>query len=292
MKKLLIVAYLTCISSISAGERIDKSLEVSADGSVEIHNNRGKVTIEGWDKNKVSVKGKLDDLTKKFVFSREGDKTIIRVILPDTNTNGNVGGSKLKIFVPKKASLLFSGVSADVEISDVYNGVEINTVSGSINASNIKKRTAINNVSGDIKLKSVDGRIEISTVNGDVEADVSAKNIVVNGVSSELVIRGKDIVSVSLSTVSGDAKLYAKLVDDGDVKMSSVSGDSFFYVGGQLNAQISLETGPGGNVLNRYSSDKPTQSFIGSERLEIKLGEGAGSVRMSTVSGSIGLRKR
>lgn len=292
MRKLLIVVSFMLASTAFAAEKIDKTLDVSADGSVEIHNNRGKVTIKGWAKNQVRVKGKLDKLTEKFVFTRDGDKTTIRVILPNKNANGNVGGSKLKIFVPQKVALLFNGVSADVEISNIHRGVEVNSVSGSVDVSNIKTRTYIKNVSGDIKLRSVEGRIEVSTVNGEVDAEVSAKNIIVSGVSSELIIKAKDIESATLSTVSGDAKLYADLLDDGKVEISNVSGDSFFYAGEQLNAQTSLETGPGGDIINRYSSDNPIQSFIGSKKLITKLGDGSGSIRMSTVSGHISLKKR
>ena len=115
MKIQLALTLLTFSMVVIAGEKIDKSLEVSAKGKVEIHNNRGEIVVSGWDKNEVSVKGELDDLTEKFIFSSDKDKTIIKVVLPDRNSNSKSGrGSNLEIFVPNNTSVQFGGVATNV----------------------------------------------------------------------------------------------------------------------------------------------------------------------------------
>jgi len=292
MKKLLIILCSMWVLSSIAGEKIDKQLDVSATGEVEIHNTRGKIEVQGWEKNVVSVKGELDNMTEKFVFSHKDGKTLIKVVLPKSySTSKRSKGSKLKIFVPLRVAVNLNGVSTDLEIVNVQGGVEINTVSGNAELKNIAKRTYINSVSGDIDLKNIKGRIEISTVSGNVKASVSATKIAVAGVSSDITVKATSFDSVKIVTVSGDAHLHGSLLADGDVKMNNVSGDSFFYVAGELDARITLETGPGGDIVNKYSSDKPTSSFIGSETLKFTVGEGNGTVRMHTVSGTIGLRK-
>jgi len=292
VKKLIVLLCSLLVLPVVAGEKIDKTLDVSATGEVEIHNTRGKIELKGWDKNQVSVKGELDKLTEKFVFTHSDGKTLIKVILPDSHsTSKRSRGSKLKIFVPLKVAVQLNGVSTDLVISNLHGGVDINSVSGDVELSNIGKRTYVNNVSGDIDLKEVSGRIEISTVSGDVEADVSATKIFVAGVSSDINVKTVEFETAKITTVSGNANLRGTLLEGGDVKMNNVSGDSLFYVSGQLDARVTLETGPGGDVVNNYSSDRPTSSFIGSELLKFTSGEGSGSIRMYTVTGTIGLRK-
>jgi len=292
MKNLVIILCSMWVLSSIAGEKIDKKLEVSATGLVEIHNTRGKIELQGWDKNVVNIKGELDNMTEKFVFSHSDEKTLIKVVLPKSySTSKRSRGSKLKIFVPLQVAVQINGVSTDVEISNVQGGVEINTVSGDAELKNIAKRTYINSVSGDVNLKDIKDRIEISTVSGNVKASVSATKIAIAGVSSDITVKASSFDTAKIVTVSGDAHLHGTLLADGDVKMTNVSGDSYFHVGGELDARITLETGPGGDIVNKYSSDKPTSSFIGSESLKFTSGKGNGTVRMHTVSGSIGLRK-
>jgi len=290
----VVAAFALFILSLGAfaGDKIDKTLDMVGDGEVEIHNNRGNIVLEGWDKDQVSVKGELDDLTEKFVFVSEGNKTLIKVVLPDRNYHSKSGrGSNLKIFVPMNVSVQFGGVATDLEISKINGGVDISSVSGSIQLSSIGKRAYINSISGNIKLKDVAGSLEVSTVSGDVDASVSANRIAINGVSSNITVRTENIELAKLSTVSGDTKLYGRLEKEGEVKLGNVSGDSYFYVKGDLNARVDLETGPGGDVINQYSDEKPTSSFIGSEKLKYTAGSGEGLIRMSTVSGEIGLKR-
>ncbi len=291
--KTLVALTLSILSVAAiAGEKVDKTLDMNATGEVEIHNNRGDIVVKGWDKNQVSVKGELDDLAEKFVFKVEGDKTYIKVVLPDRNSNSRSGkGSDLKIFVPMGVSVQFGGVATDLDFSNINGGVDISSVSGEIKISKINKRAYINSVSGDITLNDIAGKIEVSTVSGDVVAKVASKRLAISGVSSDISVKTDSIELAKLSTVSGNTKLYGKLANNGEIKLSNVSGDSYFYVQGELNARVALDTGPGGNVVNKYSDDKPTSSFIGSEKLKFTAGNGDGLVRMSTVSGEIGLKQ-
>jgi len=286
-----VVCLLASINLAIAGEKIDKKLDASDLKEVEIHNNRGSVEITGWDKEQIVVKGELDDLTEKFVFSNSGDKALIKVVLPHRNFNSRSGkGSKLKIYVPRNVAVQFGGVATDLKISDLNNGVDIGSVSGNITLKSINGKGYINSVSGKIDVKQLTGRMEITTVSGDVKATVSSKRISVGGVSSDISITTEAIESIAISTVSGDAKVYGRLLEDGSIKLSNVSGDSYYYAMSGLNARVALETGPGGDVINKYSDDKPTSSFIGSEKLKFTAGNGEGLIRMSTVSGEIGLK--
>jgi len=292
MKKLLVLVFLLFSITAIAGDKIDKSLEVSGQGEIEIHNNRGKITLKGWDKNQVSVKGELDDLTEKFIFTTEGDKTLIKVVLSETNMHSRSGdGSNLKIFIPSNLAVQFGGVATDLDFSEVKNGIDINSVSGNVNLNKVDGRIYINSVSGNLELKALTGQLEISTVSGDVNGTVSSKKLTVNGVSSDIIIKTQQFEMAKLSTVSGDTKLYGQLESDGEIRLNSVSGNSYFYISDELNAKVVLDTGPGGNVVNDYSNEKPTSSFIGSEKLQFIAGNGKGEIRMSTVSGNIGLKK-
>ena len=228
MKKLVPLFLIGfCVQAI-AGDKVDKSLDVRADGVVEVHNVRGEIKVTGWPQNQVKVSGTLDDLTEKFVFKSEDGHTLIKVKLPRNSGSRSREGSKLTIMLPQNSKLVFSGVATDVNVTEVYGGVDINSVSGDIKVKKTKGRTYINSVSGELQLDDIEGSLEVSTVSGDLDAKVNSQKIAVSGVSADLVVKSQQIESASVSTVSGDTRIYGKLLDDGELKLSSVSGEAFY----------------------------------------------------------------
>lgn len=290
MKKLISLFIVSFSLNILAGDKVDQSLDVKSDGFVEIHNVRGEIDIVGWSNSQVKVTGTLDDITEKFIFSTDDGHTIIKIKLPRNSHNKSRGGSNLKIMVPVASRVSFSGVATDLDVEYIDGGIDINSVSGDINVNGVKKRTYINSVSGEIELKSLEGSLEVSTVSGDLKAFADCKRVSVSGVSADINLSLRKIESAHLSTVSGDTKIIGLLVDDGELKLSTVSGDAFYHVNGELNARIAMETAPGGDITNNYSEDKPKSSFINSHSLRFTSGNGDGTIRMSTVSGNIGLK--
>jgi len=291
MNKLMTLCVFCFSLNVMAGEKVDKSIKAQAKGFVEIHNVRGEIDIVGWAKSEIKVTGTLDDMTEKFIFTSSDGHTSIKVKLPRNSHNRSRGGSDLKIMVPEGSKVNFSGVATDLSAKNIVGGIDVNSVSGDIDVSNSAGRTYINSVSGELKLEALQGTLEVSTVSGDLDAQVDCKTLSVSAVSAEVRLNLKQIKSARLSTVSGDINIAGELINDGELKMSSVSGDAFFHVRGELNAQISMETAPGGNITNQYSDDKAKSSFINSHNLRFTAGNGDGVIRMSTVSGNIGLKK-
>ncbi|WP_444997879.1 DUF4097 family beta strand repeat-containing protein [Aliikangiella sp. IMCC44359] len=291
MRKFIALLLLSISFNALAGEKVDKTIDAEADGTVEIHNVRGKVVITGWENNQVKVSGTLDDLAEEFIFERKGSKTKIKVKLPRNSSHHSRDGSKLKIMVPTRSKVSFSGVATDLEADLIRGGIDVNSVSGDIKINNTQERTYINSVSGDLVLRDLIGRLEVSTVSGDLDAIVNCEKVNISGVSAELKVKLQKIESANVSNVSGDTHVYGRLISDGEVRLSSVSGEAIYYVDGELDAKVNIETAPGGEIINQYSDDKPVSSFINSHRLKFTAGGGNGVLNMSTVSGDIGLKK-
>ncbi|TQV76530.1 DUF4097 domain-containing protein [Aliikangiella marina] len=290
MKKLVSLILVSLSFSAFAGDKVDKELSAPLDGVVEIHNVRGEINIIGWDQPKVTVKGTLDDLTEKFVFASKGSTTYIKVKLPKNSRHHNRDGSNLSINVPQGSEVVFSGVATDLTISKIDGGLDIKSVSGDISINETKGRTQINSISGILKLKDVVGSLEVSTISGDLDADVSCDKVRVSGVSADLKVKLDSIQSAKVSNVSGDTTISGVLNSDGELDMGSVSGTAVYVVDGELDARVVMETAPGGDIVNDYTDDKPISSFINSQNLRFTAGEGKGRVKMSTVSGDVGLK--
>ena len=292
MKTNLLLLLAFASSTIFAAENVDQSLKVSPNGQIEIHNVRGEITLTGWKDAAVRVKGRLDDLVEKFIFESTDERTVIKVQLPRNSSFRSGEGSKLDIYVPRNSRVTFSGVATDLIISKLDGNLKVNSVSGDIRIFDTQGKSYVNSVSGDLDLSGLKGNIDIQTVSGDLTADVESEKITCSGVSSNIRIKTQRIRSANISTVSGDLDLFGDLHQDGNITLGSVSGDAFYHIAGELDASVSIQTAPGGEIVNQYSEMKPKKSFIHSQDLVFTAGRGSSSIRMSTVSGDIGLKNQ
>jgi DUF4097 and DUF4098 domain-containing protein YvlB len=281
MKYLIVIITFAFSISAFAGKKVDETLSIGPGGKISIDVVRGDVQVETWDKSAVRVTGELDDATKKFIFDANGDDAKIKVEIDDGffKHNWGSGGSDLTVYIPESSSLEAAGVSTDYDVDGVEGGVTINTVSGDIDAQDI--------------FKSADssGKMKLASVSGDVEINGKAQHFDVNTVSGDIdaVIGLSELID--LASVSGDLDIEFELADDGRVDASTVSGDINLKFGNRkVNARFDLNTGPGGDIRNEITDDRPdTSSFIGSESIKFNSGNGSAVVEVETMSGSIKL---
>lgn len=294
--KVFIVSSLALLASsmaMATGESINKTLDADASGTVAIDVVRGHVVVEGWNENRVMVKGTLDEQTKEFVFERDGKSINIEVKLPRSMHGDDEDSTDIVVKVPRNSSLKFKGVSTDLVIQDIVGASNLGSVSGDIQANKLGQEVHISTVSGEIQLKGAGNDVSLNTVSGDITAHITAKELSVSTVSGDAkLINEGNAKEISASTVSGNVSVESQLDKGVQLSMSSVSGDLDLLARGDVNARIEANTGPGGSIGNQLTSDKPTSSFIGDEHLHIKVGDASGEISMSVVSGDIKLKKR
>jgi DUF4097 and DUF4098 domain-containing protein YvlB len=275
---------------VHAGEAVDKTLSVKPDGVVRIDNVRGQIAVEGWDRDEVSVKGTLDDETKKFVFETSGSTTTVKV---ETRNGLNHGkGSDLVVQVPAASRVRVDLVSADLSLKNLRGGIDGKTVSGNIDAADLAGRMEIETVSGSIQVAGAEGAVTFHSVSGDIKADTDAEEIDVSTVSGEAdVTTGKRLKEATFNSVSGNVQMSADLADGARIKGSSTSGDVRLHVNRDAGVVVELSA-TSGSIKNGLTSDRASRGISGSQDLEFTMGDGAGSIELTTVSGKLELIPR
>lgn len=288
-----------------AGEMVDEVLSSNGVNAVTIENISGEITIIGWDKESVTVKGELDDKAEKLIFEQEGNTINIKVELPSYGS-WNSDGSELIIHMPANLRVNFESVSSDVELKNLTNNVTVKTVSGDIKATELSKRIELSSVSGNIKTKSLQGKITLATVSGDIDDNNSAGHMQLQAVSGEITSTSRanevfinnisgntevNLVQVDelrVSTVSGDTKVSLHLQSNGVVKASSVSGAVELDFQNDVAADFRLKANAGGDLINKLTKQKADHAKYGpSSKLYFQTGDASSSVRISTVSGDV-----
>ncbi|MBY6188137.1 DUF4097 domain-containing protein [Marinobacter hydrocarbonoclasticus] len=315
MKSLMTGGLLSfaLIAPLMAAETIDQTQPIGADQSLRVAIPRGTVTFTATDGDSVSIKGTLDEDTESFEFETQGDAVVIKLRLPSEwheHNGGSKGGAKLTIQYPASRDLEYSTVSADTDatglgqvrmesisgdftLTGLTGRAWVESVSGDIEAKDLQGDANLESVSGDIEERGGQGEMRLHTVSGDLDVENRATRLDLESISGDIEARLGNIGQLRSRTVSGEMALkLAQLNPQGEVAAESVSGDIVLSIGGELNARVLADTGPGGEIRNGWSSEEPRRGkYVSNESLEVTLGQGSGTIRLNTVSGDLRLKK-
>ena len=92
------LALLALPGLAAAGSAINKRTSADPNGTVEISNVAGSVTVTGWNRNEVEVTGELGDGTETLEFTKGERLVRIKVVVP--RRAYNVDDTELIVKVP------------------------------------------------------------------------------------------------------------------------------------------------------------------------------------------------
>jgi DUF4097 and DUF4098 domain-containing protein YvlB len=148
---------------LGLGERetVEETRSLAPNGSFELENTNGRVTVTTWDESRVRIEAEKAASTRsalrdlEVVIKGEGDKVSVETRYPHHVFFGRAGRVDYRISVPR---------TAQVRVRSVNGRVEIDGVAGAVNAST---------VNGAVELTHLGGKVAASTVNGSVTASLA-----------------------------------------------------------------------------------------------------------------------
>ncbi|HUA38592.1 MAG TPA: protein kinase [Candidatus Sulfopaludibacter sp.] len=229
----------------------NQTFPLSDQGRLNLDNVNGRIEIAGWDRNEVVIQALKHGKTQESVAATtiKVDASVDEIAIHTEEPPNQTG---------------FSGFWSWFQ----NGGNNKATVDYAIQ---VPRHTRLANVS------SVNGRVEIDRVGGDIESST------VNGA-----IKVQDVAgNLKLSTVNGRIETeLASLGGNQSVSLTTVNGAIEATLPSNANAEITANTINGG-----MSSDFPElvvkKQFPLSKDLKGTLGNGAATVKVSTVNGSI-----
>jgi Putative adhesin len=272
-----------------AATPVDEHRAANPQGAVEIDNVAGSIDVQGWDKSEVAVTGTIGKDVERVEVTGEGNRTSVRVILPQGHHWGmRDGEAHLVIHVPTNSSIAASLVSSDLKVSAVRGGLELRTVSGNISGEGGGDVHA-NAVSGDIHLTANYAKvIEVKAISGNIVLTGGNADIEATTVSGDAHLTLGTVSRARLKTVSGEISATLTATADAQIEGESVSGDVRLDFASAPAADFDIQT-ISGDIDNCFGP-KPAESRHGAgTRLSFKTGDSSARVRVSSHSGDVRL---
>lgn len=171
------------------------------------------------------------------------------------------------------------------------SAVEVGVVGAGAVVSGIRGTTVVRGVSGDTTLVGLSGAVRADTVSGNLEAHSVTGDLRYNSVSGDLTVIEGAGSSVRAESVSGD--MVIDLDPAGrptDIRLTTVSGEVAIRLPHPADAQVEANTASGA-VSNAFE-DLRISGQWGAKKITGTLGAGTGTLKATTVSGSIALLRR
>ncbi|MFA8342328.1 MAG: DUF4097 domain-containing protein [Rhodothermaceae bacterium] len=191
----------------------NKSFNVSSKGTLTISLRVGNITIETWNKPKVTIisnnlsESALDDIS----ITREGDNI-------EFDFYGSSSRQSLNIFtfvVPENFNIVSKTNSGDIELFGQLKGnFEGNTSGGNFALDDIEGNVNVHSGGGDLDLQFVGGILKADTFGGDIDVED------VNGKHADIKTKGG---SINVGRVKGELSAHTY---GGDIRIDFAGNHS------------------------------------------------------------------
>ncbi len=262
------------------GRSLDTTLALARDGTVDLSNVSGDITVTSHNRNEVRIRARLrEDGT--LVLDAAGS----RVALSVRSVRNRVGEATYEVVVPSGARVIANSVSGDIVLRGPFGPTEARSVSGDIEVSNTE-RLNVSSVSGDATVRNVTGNLNAKSVSGDVNVTRVSGDVTAATVSGDVVLEDVSSESVRGETVSGNVRYRGTISSRGRYEFKSHSGDLRLSVPANMGAVISAETFSGAVRSDFQLTLNPGQGH-GRRRMEFTIGQGDARIILTTFSGNI-----
>jgi len=272
--------------------RIDTTVAFSPDGTIDLSNLSGDITVTGWSRREVQIKASSErgNLALDISSSR---------ISLEVEGRGSVWGSRTRgetryeLSVPRGVRVIARSTSGDVTVRGTGAAVEASSTSGDVIVEDASRRIELNSVSGDVTGRTLKGTVEATSVSGSVELENAEGDVHAGTTSGDIVLGHVTSRDLEASTTSGEIACMGALAADGRYEFHSHSGSIELSIPASANARFSVETFSGeldaDFPITLQPGDRSTRR---PRRFEFTVGNGGARVIAETFSGDLEIRKR
>lgn len=249
------------LSLTAWAQDFQKNYSLGGGGSINIRNISGDVKITGYDGEAVLVTAfkegrNLDRVTIEDQSS--GNSIDVRARYPENCEDCDVS-VRFEVKVPRGVAYRFNSISS------ISGEVEVTGVNGDLNAKSISGEVTVNDVNGKVTVSSVSGSVRVGKIEGMVNAKSTSGN-----------------VEVEILSLEGGA---------GNMEFGSVSGNVRVRMPGNLDANVALSTMTG-DLKTDFPLTIEESKWGSGRKANGRIGSGARSLKLSSVSGDVNLLSR
>lgn len=291
--KTSLAILLALLLGASAGEahgqrRIRQTVAADPAGAVRIHNLAGRVTVSGWDRDSIAVEGTVPNAGDAFHLGVHGAAAKLGVWGPE---DGSVGEAELSVRVPAGSRVWIKTSSANVVVRDVRGGVDVASVSGSIDVRGSPAEAYLETLGGTIVAEVATRMLRARTAGGDIEVRGYVDDAQAYTVSGRISIMNKQVGRGRFESVDGGIRYRGGVARGSSVEFITHDGDIDAFFPPSLDAEIRISSYQGSVENTLGGTLAPVAGRMAGRDTSMVLGDGGAEVVFRTFRGTVRLQR-
>jgi hypothetical protein len=287
---LAAAALLTVAPPAIAQQKVSARRATTSDVSVRLFLSVGTVRVIGWERDSVEVSGVVASNSQVGGFGPSPSAPVNGLkffVEAPTEKAGREG--QLTMRVPRNARIWLKTGSADITVSDVTGGVDVNVVGGSITVHGSPRELRAESMDGSVTIDGAPEWMRVKTATGDISLR-GGENVGASTISGAIDAAGGQADHVTLETTTGAIRFSLALARGASVQMETHSGPIDVQLGRPTDVEVDAATVTGA-IENGWTRAKPEPGREGrGMTLSTSGGISSGKMVLRSFKGRISLR--
>jgi hypothetical protein len=279
----------------SAGRvAVDRRYAMAPDASIRISGAISNLRIVGWDRDSLVISGTVPagwrfdgGIASSVNGPSRGAKFYV-----DGATDVFPTSAALELRVPARARVWAKSGSAEIDVSGVTGGLDLNIVGGSVNVQSTPRELNIESMDGDVRVQAGASWLRVKTATGNVDVRGGSEDAGVSTVSGTVRVNDGRYERGKFETVTGDVVFGGEVGYKGSVDITTHSGAIELRLPPKPNLELDAVTVTG-SIENGVTSSRPVKGREG-RGMELGFSSGSGDTRVviRSFKGNVTLRQR
>jgi hypothetical protein len=273
---------------------VDRRAAIASDASIRISGAISSLRIVGWDRDSLAITGTLPQgwrfdggVASAVVGLGRGAKFFV-----EAPAEVYPSGAALELRVPSRARVWAKSGSADITVSGVTGGLDLNIVGGTVTVTSAPRELNIESMDGSVRVMAGAAWLRVKTATGDIDVRGGSEDVGLSTVSGIVRVGDGRYARGKFETVTGDIVYEGDVGSKGSIDLTTHSGRVELRLPPRPGLELDAATVTG-TIENGVTSSRPIAGREG-RGMELGFSSGSGDTRMVVRSfkGNIALKPR
>jgi hypothetical protein len=259
MRRLTLGVLLVSVAAalpLQAQRKVSAAYATTPDVSVRLFASVGSVNVVGWDKDSVEVMGSVASGSKVALNAPQvgAAKGLKMFVEAPTEQAGKEGA--LTMHVPRGARVWLKTGSAELTVTGVTGGLDLNVVGGSITVHGSPRELRAESMDGAVTIDGTPEWMRVKTATGDIALH-GGQDVGASTISGTIDARGGEADHLKLESTTGMIRFALTPARGATVEMETHSGSIEIQLPRKTSVDIDAATVTG-DITNAWSRESPS----------------------------------
>jgi hypothetical protein len=281
---------LLLATPVGAPQKVSARRATTSDVSVRLFASVGSVHVIGWDRDSVEITGAVAAGSQMGGLGASSGKPVsgLKFFFEAPSEKAGREGA-LTMRVPRGARVWLKTGSADVTVTDVTGGLDVNIVGGSITVRGSPRELRAESMDGSVTIDGAPEWMRVKTATGDI-AVRGGENIGVSTISGAIEAANGQADHATFESTTGAIRFSLALARGASVQMETHSGPIDVQLPRTTDVEVDAASVTGG-IENGWTKSRPVPGREGrGMTLTTSGGLSAGRMVLRSFKGRISLR--